>query len=49
MYALVNDKSELEIHTTENDLCYRCKNISQELVILHYENTEITNCALFKK
>ena len=47
MYALVNDKSELEIHTTENDLCYRCKNIykcpliqciSQELVILHYEN-----------
>ncbi len=58
MYATVNDIGKLEIHTTEKDLCFKCKNIykcplihsiSQELVILHYSDTEIVNCGLYKK
>lgn len=27
MYATVNDIGKLEIHTTEKDLCFKCKNI----------------------
>lgn len=58
MYAKVNEKGKLEIHTNYNDLCYKCKNlykcplihcISQEIVILHYADTEVKECGLFKK
>ncbi len=58
MYATINKQSKLEIHTTEKDLCSKCKNvykcplihcISQELVVLHYEDIEILSCGLYKR
>lgn len=58
MYAVVNERADLEIHTNENDCCFRCKNIykcpliqalSKEYVILHYSEIEVTKCGLFRK
>ena len=58
MYALVNDRGNLEIHTDNYDLCYTCKNIrkcpliqaiSKEFVIMHYSDIEIKECGLYKK
>lgn len=58
MYAIVNDKGALEVHTDDNDLCFNCKNlykcpllqaVSKEYVFLHYSNIEINVCGLFKR
>ena len=58
MFAIVNEKGSLEVHTHEDDLCFICKNINKcplinalakEYVILHYSDIEIQKCGLFKK
>lgn len=58
MYCTVNDFGDLEVHTENNDLCNKCKNLykcpliqalSKEYVFLHYSDVEVKNCGLFKK
>ena len=58
MYAIVNDRGVLEVHTDCADICFNCKNIykcpliqaiSKEYVIMHCSDVEIRDCGLFKK
>lgn len=58
MYCIVNDFGDLEVHTEDNDLCNKCKNLhkcpliqalSKEYVFLHYSDVEVKGCGLFKK
>ncbi len=58
MYCTVNNNGNLVVHTDENDLCYKCKNIykcplvqafSKEYVVMRYSDIEIRDCGLFKK
>ncbi len=58
MYAIVNKRGALEVHTDEADICFICKNlfkcpliqaISKEYVIMHYSDVEIRDCGLSKK
>lgn len=58
MKANLNNKGHIEVKASGQDICKKCKNfvtcpliqaIKQEIVILHYEETLIADCGLFKK
>ena len=36
MYAIVNDRGVLEVHTDSADICFNCKNIYKRLGIAVY-------------
>ncbi len=58
MYCIVNNNGDLEVHTEDTDLCFKCRNllkcpflqaIQKEYVVMHYSDIEVKECALFKK
>ena len=58
MIAVVNQDNKLEVYTNKNDLCYSCQNGSKcplvqglynESIFLHYADTRINECGLYKK
>jgi len=57
MKANINSNGLLEVHICYTDLCHTCRNMKicplinavlDENVFLHYEDTQIEKCGLFR-